>query len=189
MKSYLLFTLVIAYLVAFAKSQQCDKLAFEDCVRIRTESRDNFCSTKQEELAKCNCVYDSLIVACYDLCSDQETLAARQQLEAEMNSQCSAASIDPKNIPANVYNEAGVTNTGNQVTTQANQANQASQANQANQANPMATTAPGTTQGTQNGSQVNTTPTKDDFADGAESNTFYTTLIVANIMLVISLLI
>ncbi|ORX84769.1 hypothetical protein BCR32DRAFT_325780 [Anaeromyces robustus] len=166
MKFYLLFTFAIAYLIAFTKAQQCDELNLDECVRIRKETRDQFCASKPEETYKCNCVYDTFIVNCYDLCKDNEKYAgAREQMEAEMNAQCSAANLEPDNIPANVYNEVGLTAT----TTPS--------------INPMTSTAAG------NGStQTNISATKDD-TDGAEITTFYTTLIVANILLAISLLV
>jgi len=113
MKSALLFTLCLASYAAYVKAD-CDPntvYTMTQCVKIRTETRDSFCITKPDEIDKCNCVYDTLIRDCYDLCPTEPTiLTEKQQLESVMQQQCDAANLDPDAIPPNFYNEVQATN-------------------------------------------------------------------------------
>jgi len=168
MKSFLFA--IIALYVGFVYAGCAEQTLFtmNECIKIRTTARDEFCVSKPNELAKCYCVYDSLISDCYDYCPDEPSVqAALKQLNADMSAQCAAANLDPEHIPANVYNEM---QTKNDVTfTPAPQAS----------ATGAAVSTNGSTANSANTSQVTT----DDDTDDAQNLKYFTSVLLVNLIL------
>ncbi|ORX54766.1 hypothetical protein BCR36DRAFT_581657 [Piromyces finnis] len=171
MKSFLLYAIFAITFLASAKAECPEDIlkTMNDCVRIRTDARDTFCATKQSEIFKCNCVYDTLIDDCYDYCPDEPTIqTAKQQLEADTNSQCASAGLDPKSIPANVYNEI----TEGKTDIPLNSDNTPNGTNQ-NQGSSTSTSQ--------------STLTSEDYNDGAETTKICAALLIANALLALLL--
>ncbi|KAG4093019.1 hypothetical protein H8356DRAFT_1700609 [Neocallimastix lanati (nom. inval.)] len=179
MKSFL-FALVILFVgFVYADCPEPTLVTMNDCVKIRTDARDSFCVTKQGEIAKCNCVYDSLIRDCYSYCPDEPTIqTAKQQLESELNAQCASANLDPKAIPANVYNEvtSGAAPTGDTYTAN----NQTGAVNNNN--------TPAANNNSAAANNNNNNLTSEDYAGSAESNKYFFSLIFVNAVLALVLL-
>jgi len=181
MKSFLLFAVLFASYLANVKAG-CDEAIVQtmnSCVKIRTEARDSFCITKQDELSKCNCVYDTIINACYDYCLDEPSIqTAKQQLDADIKSHCAAANLDPMAIPANVYNDIIETNNNDNYTTGTTGAT----TNNNNNGN--TNTAGNTTiDSNQNQANAQSNVGDDDVNSGAQTNKLCFALLVANLLL------
>jgi len=197
MKSFLLYAVFVASFLAGAKAG-CDENVINtmnECVRIRTDARDSFCVTKPAESSKCNCVYGTIIHACYDYCPDEPTIqTAKQQLEASINSYCAAANLDPDNIPANVYNEITESKTDNfntagpNANTNNNSNNNYNNGNMNTNGNMNGNTASYTNQnqGTNTNNSQNTLSNED--YSGAETTKLCSALLIANVILAALLL-
>eukprot|EP00833_Pecoramyces_ruminatium_P011682 jgi/Orpsp1_1/1185714/evm.model.c7180000094924.1 len=167
MKS-ILFALIVVFIgYVYADCPEATLLTMTDCVKIRKEARDSFCITKQAELAKCNCVYDTYINSCYEYCPDEPSVQTeKQQFEADFAAQCAAANLNPKEIPADVYNEMKA----DAMITSTNTATSSATPNASN-----------------NNNQASDGLTKDDYADSAQSIKFYSGLMLVNAILALIL--